>query len=162
MSIRNYPFSIIRLGDIARPYLPVTIINPDSNKQIKVYALIDTGADECAFPASFAPLLGHNLLAGQPRKISAGNGVTIAYGHIRWGNRVKSLSLTNVHHREKIKFQKTNSKLQTNNESQISNLVTISEYSVSDQLFRLECIPFIQSYTVMIVYMIMHIKIVII
>lgn len=82
MSIRNYPFSIIRLGDIARPYLPVTIINPDSNKQIKVYALIDTGADECAFPASFAPLLGHNLLAGQPRKISTGNGVTIAYGHI--------------------------------------------------------------------------------
>lgn len=82
MSIRNYPFSIIRLGDIARPYLPVTIINPDSNKQIKVYALIDTGADECAFPASFAPLLGHNLLAGQPRKISTGNGVTIAYSHI--------------------------------------------------------------------------------
>ena len=82
MSIRNYPFLIIRPGDIARPYLPVTIINPDSNKQIKVYALIDTGADECAFPASFAPLLGHNLLAGQPKKVSTGNGVTIAYSHI--------------------------------------------------------------------------------
>lgn len=82
MSIRNYSFSIVRLGDIARPYLPVTIINPDSNKQIKVYVLIDTGADECAFPASFAPLLGHNLLSGQPRKISTGNGVTIAYSHI--------------------------------------------------------------------------------
>mgnify|MGYP001594801680 FL=1 len=82
MLIRNYPFLIIRPGDIARPYLPVTIINPDSNKQIKVYALIDTGADECAFPASFAPLLGHNLLAGQPKKVSTGNGVTIAYSHI--------------------------------------------------------------------------------
>jgi predicted aspartyl protease len=49
---------------------------------MKVYALIDTGADECAFPASFAPLLGHNLQAGQSKKISTGNGITMAYGHI--------------------------------------------------------------------------------
>src|SRR3990172_13153972 len=82
MPIRNYPFSLTRPGDVARPYLPVAILNPATNKRIKVFALIDTGADECAFPASFAPLLGHNLLAGQPRKISTGNGVTIAYGHI--------------------------------------------------------------------------------
>lgn len=81
MPVRNYPFSIIRPGDIARPYLPVTVVNPDTNRQIKVYALIDTGADECAFPASFAPLLGHNLQAGQVKKISTGNGLTIAYSH---------------------------------------------------------------------------------
>ena len=81
MPIRNYPFSIIRPGDIARPYLPVTIINPDTNKQVSVYALIDTGADECAFPASFAPIIGHNLQAGQPKRVSTGNGITIAYGH---------------------------------------------------------------------------------
>jgi len=36
--------------------------------EIKVYGLIDTGADECAFPASFATLLGHNLQAGQVKK----------------------------------------------------------------------------------------------
>ena len=82
MSVHSYPFSIIRPGDVARPYLPVTILNPDTNKHMKVYALIDTGADECAFPASFAPLLGHNLQAGQAKKISTGNGITIAYGHI--------------------------------------------------------------------------------
>ncbi len=82
MPIRDYPFSVVRPGDVARPYLPITIINPDTNKQISVYALIDTGADECAFPASFAPLLRHNLQAGQPKKISTGNGITIAYGHI--------------------------------------------------------------------------------
>lgn len=81
MPIRNYPFSIIRPEDIARPYLPVTIINPDTNKQVSVYALIDTGADECAFPASFAPIIGHNLQDGQPKKVSTGNGITIAYGH---------------------------------------------------------------------------------
>ena len=82
MPVRNYPFSIIRPGDIARPYLPLTILNPDTDKQMKVYGLIDTGADECAFPASFAPLLGHNLQAGQSKKISTGNGITMAYGHI--------------------------------------------------------------------------------
>lgn len=82
MPIRDYPFSVLRPRDVARPYLPITIINPDTNKQISVYALIDTGADECAFPASFAPLLRHNLQAGQPKKISTGNGITIAYGHI--------------------------------------------------------------------------------
>lgn len=69
MPIRNYPFSVIRPGDLARPYLPVTIINPDSQKQIKVYALIDTGADECAFPASFAPILGHDFQAGYLSRI---------------------------------------------------------------------------------------------
>jgi predicted aspartyl protease len=82
MPVRDYPFSVIRYGDIARPYLPVTIINPDTGKQLKAYALIDTGADECAFPASFAPLLGHNLQAGQAKKISTGNGVTVAYSHL--------------------------------------------------------------------------------
>jgi predicted aspartyl protease len=81
MPIRNYPFSVIRLGDIARPFLPVTIVNPETHKEIRVYALIDTGADECAIPASFAPLLGHNLRAGQLKRISTGNGITIAYSH---------------------------------------------------------------------------------
>lgn len=58
MPIRNYPFTVIRPGDVPRPYLPVTLINPDAEKHLKVMALIDTGADECALPASFAPLLG--------------------------------------------------------------------------------------------------------
>ena len=82
MPLRNYPFTIIRPGDLARPYLPVTIVNPDNDRQIKVYALIDTGADECAFPASFASLLGHQLHSGKAKKISTGNGITIAYSHI--------------------------------------------------------------------------------
>ena len=81
MAIRNYPFSVIRPGDIARPFLPVAIVNPETHKEISVYALIDTGADECAIPASFAPLLGHNLQAGQLKRISTGNGITIAYSH---------------------------------------------------------------------------------
>jgi len=70
MPIRNYPFSIIRPGDSARPYLPVTVVNPAVNKEVRVYALIDTGADECAFPASFASLLGHNLQKGQLKRLA--------------------------------------------------------------------------------------------
>ena len=81
MPIRDYPFSILRPGDVARPYLPVTVINPATDKHIKMFALIDTGADECALPASFAAMLGHNLQAGSPKKISTGNGITTAYGH---------------------------------------------------------------------------------
>lgn len=81
MTTRDYPFYVVRPGDIARPYLPVTIINPDTGKQLKVYALVDTGADECAFPASFAPVLGHNLQAGKLNRISTGNGITVAYRH---------------------------------------------------------------------------------
>ena len=81
MPIRNYPFTITRPGDVARPYLPVTIATPGAGKTIKVLALIDTGADECAFPASFAPFLGHDLQAGRPKKIGTGNGITTAYGH---------------------------------------------------------------------------------
>ncbi|MCL5422037.1 MAG: retroviral-like aspartic protease family protein [Nitrospirae bacterium] len=66
---------------MARPYLPVTVINPDTDKRVKMFALIDTGADECALPASFAAMLGHNLQEGAPKKISTGNGITTAYGH---------------------------------------------------------------------------------
>lgn len=81
MPIRDYPFTVTRPGDMPRPYLPVTIVNPATEKRLSVYALIDTGADECAFPATFAPLLGHDLQAGKQKKISTGNCTTVAYGH---------------------------------------------------------------------------------
>ena len=81
MLVDKYPFTIIRPDDIARPYLPISIINPDNLKNINVYALIDTGADECAIPASFASILGHTLQSGYLKKICTGNGITDAYSH---------------------------------------------------------------------------------
>jgi len=81
MLVEDYPFTAARPGDVARPYLPVTIINPENKKQLNVFALLDTGADECALPASFAAPLGHNLQSGHQKKVSTGNGITIAYGH---------------------------------------------------------------------------------
>jgi predicted aspartyl protease len=77
MPIRTYPFTITRPGDVSRPYLPIILVNPNTEKHLKVMALIDTGADECALPASFAPLLGHSLQSGQERRISTGNGVRV-------------------------------------------------------------------------------------
>ena len=81
MLVEKYPFIAMRPGDRARPYLPVTIINPENDQEINVYALIDTGADECALPASFASPLGHNLQEGAEKRINTGNGITIAYSH---------------------------------------------------------------------------------
>ena len=81
MDIIEYPFSKLFPDDIPRPWLPVTIKNPHTNQSINVYGLIDTGADECAVPADYAPLIGHNLQAGNQKSINTGNGVTTAYSH---------------------------------------------------------------------------------
>ena len=75
------PFKKLYPGDIARPWLPVVIRNPHTNLSVKVWGLIDTGADECAVPAEYAPLLGHNLQAGSRKTINTGNGQTAAYTH---------------------------------------------------------------------------------
>ena len=81
MTSAYIPFTKFNDNDIARPWLPVTIHNPHIKLSIKVYGLIDTGADECAIPAEYAPLLGHNLQAGIRKTISTGNGITTAYAH---------------------------------------------------------------------------------
>lgn len=81
MKIENIPFRKLSPNDIARMWLPVIIVNPATRKSIKVFGLIDTGADECALPALFATALGHNLQSGKEKEINTGNGVTIAYSH---------------------------------------------------------------------------------
>jgi len=80
MPIRECPLTLCS-GGIFRPMLPVRIINPHSGKSQQTYGIIDTGADECAIPASFAPLLGHDLLSGTTKQINTGNGATEAYRH---------------------------------------------------------------------------------
>ena len=75
------PFLQINPNSIARPYLPITIINPENNISANTIALLDTGADECALPASYAGVLGHDLLKGQSKIISTGNGNTNVYSH---------------------------------------------------------------------------------
>jgi len=77
----TYPFvSADGVGGL-RPYLPVIVVNPLANIRRRILALIDTGADECALPAIYAPLLGHELSAGQVKQVGTGNGNTTAYSH---------------------------------------------------------------------------------
>lgn len=75
------PFRKLSEGDTPRPWLPVTIINPSTNKKLRILGLIDTGADECALPSAYAPIIGHNLEKGIKRQIATGNGTTTAYAH---------------------------------------------------------------------------------
>ncbi|MFH1189956.1 MAG: retroviral-like aspartic protease family protein [Candidatus Omnitrophota bacterium] len=81
MDIVDIPFIRAHPDDIPRPWLPVTIKNPHTGKSQRVLGLIDTGADECAIPAGYAPLLGHDLQAGISKSINTGNGITTAYAH---------------------------------------------------------------------------------
>ena len=81
MDIIDAPFLKFSPDDIPRPWLPLSIKNPHTNQIINVYGLIDTGADECAVPAHYATIIGHNLQAGTQKSINTGNGVTIAYAH---------------------------------------------------------------------------------
>ena len=81
MSIVKIPLQKANPADIARPWLGVIITNPHTSKRIKVWGIIDTGADECALPATYADLLGHSLQKGSTKEINTGNGVTIAYSH---------------------------------------------------------------------------------
>ena len=62
----KYPFVsfVDEGGNAVRPpstYLPVRITNPHASLSAVVYALIDTGADQCAFPESLAVELGHDF-----------------------------------------------------------------------------------------------------
>lgn len=77
----HLPFISISKDDLPRPWLPLTIKNPHTGQMVNVYGLIDSGADECAIPASYAPLIGHDLQKGTPKSINTGNGVTTAYAH---------------------------------------------------------------------------------
>lgn len=81
MDLIDIPFIRAHPDDIPRPWLSVVIKNPHTGKSQRVLGLIDTGADECAIPAGYAPLLGHDLQAGTSKSINTGNGITTAYSH---------------------------------------------------------------------------------
>jgi hypothetical protein len=57
------------------------IINPHTGKFIRTNGLVDTGASECAIPAVFSNMLGHNFNAGILKHNSTGNGMAECYGH---------------------------------------------------------------------------------
>ncbi|MDO8303487.1 MAG: aspartyl protease family protein [Sedimentisphaerales bacterium] len=81
MPIVEHPFIAVDYGGPVRPFLPIRITNPDSGKDIITWGLIDTGADECAIPAKFASVLGHDLDGGTEKQIRTSGGLKVAYAH---------------------------------------------------------------------------------
>ena len=61
----------------AKPYLDVIYINPHTGKELKAKALIDTGADFCILPASYAEILGHKLDKGKPSEVIGVSGSVV-------------------------------------------------------------------------------------
>jgi len=95
MPIINFPFYSTAPGQILRPMLPIKLINPTNGLSIKAWGLIDTGADECAIPAQYANILGHNLTLGPTKPIGTGNGITNAFAHT---SRIEIYSINDMAH----------------------------------------------------------------
>ena len=81
MPITNFPFLQTSPNSIQRPMLIIRITNPESGYSINTTGVIDTGADACAVPASFASILGLDLKTGRPKPVGTGNGLTTAFTH---------------------------------------------------------------------------------
>ena len=80
MPIRNYPFSKVGLGS-PRPMLWIKVTNPATGYAFAALAFVDTGSDDCVFPAKVAIQLGHILEAVPPKEIRTASGKTWAYSH---------------------------------------------------------------------------------
>ncbi len=100
----EFPFKKISPYDIARPMLPISIINPETGDSVFAWGLIDTGADSCAIPAKYAGILGHKLKAGKRIKIGTGNGTTSAFAHTTEINVFDFDSNGNVNQMGKVLF----------------------------------------------------------
>lgn len=67
-----------RRTNTPRPYLALNLKN--AKRAFRCYGLVDSGADDCIFPASFARELGLEYQAGRPYQFGgAGDGDQSAY-----------------------------------------------------------------------------------
>ena len=64
---------------IYRPVIPVKLFL--DKKAVTFDALVDSGADECTFPAWIAKTLGHNVYKGKKKIFSGIGGSVLAYQH---------------------------------------------------------------------------------
>jgi hypothetical protein len=80
MLIKDYRFTSLSNAP-ARPMVWVRVVNPDTNLAIIALAIVDTGADDCAFPADVATKLGHKLESVAAKKTDTASGQTKVYAH---------------------------------------------------------------------------------
>lgn len=64
---------------VYRPVIPIKLFLDD--RVITFDALVDSGADECAFPGWIAKMLGHNVYKGKQKIFSGIGGSVLAYLH---------------------------------------------------------------------------------
>ena len=64
---------------VYRPVIPIKL--GLDNRGITFDALVDSGADECTFPAWIAETLGHNVYRGKQKIFSGIGGSVLAYLH---------------------------------------------------------------------------------
>src|SRR5450631_2609464 len=59
---KTHVYSFTKIADeIYRPLLPVRIYNCTNGQSVTMFALADTGADDCLFPKFIADQVGHDL-----------------------------------------------------------------------------------------------------
>jgi predicted aspartyl protease len=80
MPIKDYPFTQVARHH-SRPMLWVRVINPATGLAVEALALVDTGADDCVFPAEIAEALGHKLTSVPAKQMVTASGTTVAYPH---------------------------------------------------------------------------------
>ena len=80
MPIKDYRFTSLSNAP-PRPMLWVRLGNPDTNLAIIALAIVDTGADDCAFPADVATKLGHKLDSVAAKKTNTAGGQAKVYAH---------------------------------------------------------------------------------
>jgi len=80
MPIKDYPFTTVASG-VSRPMLWIKVTNPTTHLGFFALAIVDTGADNCLFPAPIATYLGHNLESVPPKIMKTASGSTFAYPH---------------------------------------------------------------------------------
>ena len=100
MPIKDYPFTSIEPDQPRRPMLWVRVVNPATKRAIIALAIVDTGADDCVFPADTATQLGYKLKVGTRKEIRTASGTAYAYTHKSrvdilerlpngmWGNKI--------------------------------------------------------------------------
>ncbi|MBF0276025.1 MAG: hypothetical protein HQK84_12415, partial [Nitrospinae bacterium] len=83
MPVNKFPFFAPSENSKEKPYLPIRVINPKTGRcfPATLYALIDTGADECVMPGFIAENVGHNLTNVEEKDIGGIGGSVLVYPH---------------------------------------------------------------------------------
>ncbi len=68
--------------EVLKPFIPIRIWNNDKTKNIEVWALVDSGADDCVFNAQLGEMIGLNIMEGPKNEYTGiGKGFITAFFH---------------------------------------------------------------------------------